>query len=160
TLYVLLALLFIITTGFGIYSFGPWRVYVLAAATVVAIAFAVGAAVRPPGELRLAAPRPVAVLLAAGALWGNWGWAAEPRFLPYLHFIEGIVAFAVLLSLPLRRDGSDLAGGLWPAYLAAVTAFYTVVIIGVPSPYIDVWDQMNKAAASLLAGDNPYAVPI
>lgn len=159
-LYLLLALVFIINTGFGIYSFGPWRVYVLGGAVLVALVYLAFTVIHEP-EIELLWPRWVLLALALATLWGNWGWAATPRLLPLLHAIAvglGAVLLASALYPLVARDGRT--PGLWPIFVAAVIAFYVAIIVAVPRPHIDVWDHLNKAGDAMLAGKNPYAVPI
>ncbi|MFH0901618.1 MAG: hypothetical protein V2A73_13400 [Pseudomonadota bacterium] len=210
-IYGLLACLFVITTGFGIYSFGPWRVYVVAAAVLVSVGFTLSEflapseprlettvrasasdpatepkpeTVRPASRLSQVKAEVVLLAFAIAALWGNWGWAGEPRLLPLLHAVlvaTGLGCAVQVIGLarewyPRRQSGSSselqhlespLPGSarrrehsMWPLYLAAATLFYTALIVTVASPYIDVWYQMNEAGKALLAGKNPYSSPI
>lgn len=158
-LYGLLSCLFIITTGFGIYSFGPWRVYVVAAAAAVSLA-ATLLCLRWPPATRLHHVEPALLLLAFGALWGNWAWAGHDRLVPLLHVVlVAAGAGCAALAADRFRPGAPRVS-IWPLFLTLAAALYVAVVFTVPSPHIDVWDQMNRAGRTLLAGDNPYAVPI
>lgn len=165
----LLTAAFICTTGHGIYSFGKWRVWVVAAAVGVSVLLGIARLLgREVGRpVRSWYPLVCFLALAAGAVWGNWRWAGDPKVLKLLKAVLRLLAGALVLWAAglawarfRRRPSPWGEGTLFTAFLIGAAVFYTALIITVPTPNIDVWDHMNKGAEALRAGKNPYSTPI
>jgi hypothetical protein len=159
--YALVALVLVVSTGFGIYVAGPWRLWVFALAVLLALA----AATRPLAQRDALAPlsHPWAIWpLAFVCIAGNWGWAANDVLYRLLAVTSGalLVALLVLARRWLHRPtGQASRGGdvlAWVVILSIAAAYYGAILELIPRPHVDAWDHMNRAGDAWLAGRNPY----
>ncbi len=155
---VVLACVLVAVAGFGIYGFGAWRVWwvlagSVATALLVAITLLGGARIQMP--LRRLLP----LLLVVAAVWMDQGWT--PNGVP-IEFLHARLSLVLMLSVVFSqlawlypRAARALPFGLFVAF---GTAWYLWQIVEfVPSPFVDVWHHLDKAAAVLAEGKNPYA---